>query len=77
LGINNRNLRTFETALETSLKLAEDLPKSLTLVSESGIRSSQDLKLLRDAGFHAFLIGEELMRADDEGKVLRELISGN
>jgi indole-3-glycerol phosphate synthase len=76
LGINNRNLRTFETTLETSLKLAADLPPSMTLVSESGIRTRQDIERLQDAGFHAFLIGEELMRADDEGKILRDLISG-
>lgn len=74
LGINNRNLRTFETTFETSIDLARDLPPSVTLVSESGIRTRQDIDRLRDAGFHAFLIGEELMRAPDEGKALRELI---
>ena len=74
LGINNRNLRTFETTLETSIDLARDLPPSVTLISESGIRTRQDIDRLRDAGFHAFLIGEELMRAPDEGKALRELI---
>ncbi|MBK9312794.1 MAG: indole-3-glycerol phosphate synthase TrpC [Acidobacteria bacterium] len=74
LGINNRNLRTFETTLETSIDLAKDLPPSVTLVSESGIRTRQDIDRLRDAGFHAFLIGEELMRAPDEGKSLREMI---
>jgi indole-3-glycerol phosphate synthase len=74
LGINNRNLRTFHTTLDTSLQLAADLPKSLTLVSESGLRTRADLDLLREAGFHAFLIGEELMRAPDEGVSLRALI---
>ena len=74
LGINNRNLRTFHTTLDTSLQLAADLPKSLTLVSESGLRTRADLDLLRSAGFHAFLIGEELMRASDEGAALRSLI---
>lgn len=74
LGINNRNLRTFETTLETSIDLARDLPPSVTLISESGIRTRQDIDRLRDAGFHAFLIGEEFMRAPDEGKALRELI---
>ncbi|MGH9801996.1 MAG: indole-3-glycerol phosphate synthase TrpC, partial [Blastocatellia bacterium] len=59
LGINNRNLRTFETRLETSLELAAELPKSITLVSESGIRTREDIDRLRAAGFHAFLIGEE------------------
>lgn len=74
LGINNRNLRTFHTTLDTSLQLAADLPKSLTLVSESGLRTRADLDLLCGAGFHAFLIGEELMRAPDEGAALRALI---
>ncbi len=75
LGINNRNLRTFETRLETSLELAAELPKSITLVSESGIRTREDIDRLRAAGFHAFLIGEELMRADDEGAALKALVS--
>ncbi len=75
LGINNRNLRTFETRLETSLELAAELPKSITLVSESGIRTREDIDRLRAAGFHAFLIGEELMRAEDEGAALKALVS--
>jgi indole-3-glycerol phosphate synthase len=74
LGINNRNLRTFVTMLDTSLRLAAGLPKEITLVSESGIRTREDIERLRGAGFHAVLIGEELMRADDEGKALRELL---
>ena len=73
LGVNNRNLRTFVTSLDTSLALAAQLPKSLTLVSESGLKTRADLDLLRDAGFHAFLIGEELMRASDEGAALAAL----
>jgi len=75
LGVNNRNLRTFATTLDTSLLLAARLPKSLTLVSESGIRTRDDIDLLRAAGFHAFLIGEELMRAVDEGAALQALIN--
>lgn len=74
LGVNNRNLRTFEVTLDTSLKLAEQLPKSLTLVSESGLRTREDLDLLRSAGYHAFLIGEEFMRAEDEGMALKKLL---
>ncbi len=76
LGVNNRNLRTFATTLDTSLQLATRLPKSLTLVSESGIRTSADIALLREAGFRAFLIGEEFMRSADEGAALRALITG-
>ena len=74
LGINNRDLRTFETRLETSIELAGDLPKSITVVSESGIRTRQDIERLHKAGFNAFLVGEEFMRADDEGKALRNLL---
>lgn len=75
LGINNRNLRTFETTLETSIELAADLPKTITLISESGIRTREDIDRLRAVGFHAFLIGEELMRADDVGAALKALVS--
>lgn len=74
LGVNNRNLRTFVTTLETSLELAADLPKTLTLVSESGIRTRADIEVLRAAGYHAFLIGEEFMRSADEGAALKTLL---
>jgi len=74
LGINNRDLRTFETTLETSRRLAANLPRQAVLVSESGIRTRADLAYLQEAGFDAFLIGEELMRAPDEGMALRALI---
>jgi indole-3-glycerol phosphate synthase len=75
LGVNNRNLRTFETTLDTSLQLAAQLPRHLTLVSESGIRTRADMDVLRAAGFRAFLIGEELMRSNDEGAALQALVS--
>jgi indole-3-glycerol phosphate synthase len=75
LGVNNRNLRTFHTTLDTSLELARALPPALTLVSESGIRARADIDRLRAAGFHAFLIGEELMRAADEGAALKALVA--
>jgi indole-3-glycerol phosphate synthase len=75
IGVNNRNLRTFETTLQTSFALASGLPGEATLVSESGIRTREDIERLRAAGFHAFLIGEELMKAEDEGKALRDLVS--
>jgi indole-3-glycerol phosphate synthase len=76
IGVNNRNLRTLETTLQTSFNLASELPKEVTLVSESGIRTREDIESLRAAGFHAFLIGEELMRVEDEGKALKELLAG-
>jgi indole-3-glycerol phosphate synthase len=75
LGVNNRNLRTFETTLDTSLTLAAGLPKEITLVSESGIDTRDDIQQLREAGYHAVLIGEKLMRAEDEGAALRELLT--
>jgi indole-3-glycerol phosphate synthase len=75
LGVNNRDLRTFHTSLDTSLELAKDLPPALTLVSESGIRTRADVERLRAAGFHAFLIGEEFMRAADEGAALKALVA--
>ena len=74
LGVNNRNLRTFVTTLDTSLEMAATLPRTLTLVSESGIRTRADIDRLRSAGFHAFLIGEEFMRSSNEGAALRELV---
>lgn len=73
LGVNNRNLRTFVTDIQTSLDLVTSLPDSLTLVSESGIRTRADIERLRDAGYNAFLIGEELMRSGDEQAALLAL----
>jgi len=76
IGINNRNLDTFVTDLGTSLKLAPLLPAGIVKISESGIAGKEDVETLRQAGIHAFLIGETLMRAADMGGKLREL-SGN
>jgi indole-3-glycerol phosphate synthase len=75
IGVNNRNLRTLETTLQTSFALASELPRELTLVSESGIRTREDIERLRAAGFHAFLIGEELMKSEDEGKALKAMLA--
>lgn len=75
LGVNNRNLHTFEVTLETSVRLAEKIPSGIVKVSESGIHSSADVKLLRAAGFHAFLVGEHLMKSPDPAAALRELRS--
>jgi indole-3-glycerol phosphate synthase len=73
IGVNNRNLRTFEVTLETSLRLAERMPAGVLRVSESGIRTRRDIQLLRDAGYNAFLIGERLMESGDARGMLREL----
>lgn len=73
IGINNRDLRTFETSLEHTLALAPRLPADACLVSESGIRSRADMLRLRQAGVRAVLVGETLMRAADVGAKLDEL----
>ncbi len=71
-GVNNRDLATFEVHLETSLELASELPDGAVWIAESGITSRADIDLLREAGFHAFLVGESLMRAADPGLALVE-----
>jgi indole-3-glycerol phosphate synthase len=73
-GVNNRDLRTFDVTLETSLSLADQLPLDAVRVAESGIRSVTDILTLRDAGFHAFLIGESLMRQPLPGDALADLL---
>lgn len=75
LGINNRNLRTFETRLEHTLELADRVPRETLLVSESGIRTRSDVAGLERAGVRAILVGETLMRADDVGAKIRELLA--
>lgn len=71
IGVNNRDLRTFEVSLETSLRLAREAPADAVLISESGLKSSEDLQRLHEAGYRGFLIGETLMRADDPAVALR------
>ena len=73
LGINNRDLRTFEVKLETTLSLMERVPPDKLLVTESGILGPADVKRMRDAGVHAFLVGEAFMRADVPGAALTAL----
>jgi indole-3-glycerol phosphate synthase len=75
LGVNNRNLHNFEVKLETSLRLAERMPAGVTLVSESGIHGNQDVKRLSAAGYHAFLVGEHLMKSADPAAALRSLVA--
>ena len=74
IGINNRDLATFETGLKTSLNLAALIPKGKIVVAESGIRSRKDVETLMQGGIHAFLVGETLMKADDLAKKLKELL---
>jgi indole-3-glycerol phosphate synthase len=75
VGVNNRNLHTFEVTLETSLQLAGKIPASIVKVSESGIHSRADVACLAAAGFHAFLVGEHLMKSEDPAAALKELRS--
>ena len=73
VGINNRNLRTFEVKLQTTLGLFERVPPERLLVTESGILARADVQRMRDANVHAFLVGEAFMRAPDPGAALAEL----
>src|ERR1700722_10773772 len=74
VGVNNRDLKTFAVRLEVSLDLAARLPSAAVHVSESGIETAEDMNRLRAAGFHAFLIGESLMRKTDPGTALENLL---
>ena len=74
IGVNNRDLRTFEVSLETSIMLTREAPAEALLVSESGLNSAEDLKYLYEAGYRGFLIGETLMRADNPEVALRQLL---
>jgi indole-3-glycerol phosphate synthase len=73
LGINNRNLRTFEVTLNTTLGMMAEVPADKLLITESGILQRSDVQTMRDAGVHAFLVGEAFMRAPDPGAALAEL----
>jgi indole-3-glycerol phosphate synthase len=75
VGINNRNLRTFETSLDTTVGLLPRIPADQLVVTESGIRVQDDVKRMRDANVHAFLVGEAFMRAPDPGAELRRLFT--
>jgi indole-3-glycerol phosphate synthase len=75
IGVNNRDLKTFDVRLETSLQLVNQIPAAVVRVAESGISTAEDLARLRSAGFDAFLIGESLMRQPDPGAALAELLA--
>ncbi len=74
IGINNRDLRTFHTDIETTFRLREEIPEDRIVVSESGIYTSTDVASLRAAGVHAMLVGESLMRSKDIGKQMQQLL---
>jgi indole-3-glycerol phosphate synthase len=75
LGINNRNLRTFDVTLQTTLDMLPDVPADRLLVTESGILARDDVTKMRAAGVHAFLVGEAFMRAPEPGLALAELFA--
>lgn len=75
LGVNNRNLRTFEVSLDTTLSLLQDLTDDRLLITESGIATQADVQRLRGAGVQAFLVGEAFMRADEPGAALAQLFA--
>ena len=75
IGVNSRNLRTFEVDLNTALQLGPLIPPGVTRVAESGIQSGGDIARLLAAGYDAFLIGESLMRASDSGAALKQLLA--
>lgn len=75
IGVNNRNLETFEVSIQASLELLKFIPENAVKVSESGIHTGKDLRMLREAGADAVLIGEALMRAESPGGKLREILS--
>ena len=75
VGVNNRNLRTFEVDIQTTLQLQKEVPADRLLVTESGILTQDDVKTMRDAGIHSFLVGEAFMRAPDPGQALARLFA--
>ncbi|HTA24257.1 MAG TPA: indole-3-glycerol phosphate synthase TrpC [Terriglobales bacterium] len=75
IGVNSRNLRTFTVDLQTAFRLASVMPKNVLRVAESGIQSGKDIARLRTAGYHAFLIGESLMKALSPADALRTLVA--
>jgi len=77
IGINNRDLRTFETRLETTLALLKDVPAQRMVITESGILSPADVKRMREAGVHCFLVGEAFMRAQEPGAELERLFGAS
>src|SRR5207253_8013745 len=74
IGVNSRNLKTFQSDSQTLFRLAPKLPHDVLRVAESGLSSGEELRCLGDAGYQAFLIGESLMRADSPGEALRQIV---
>ena len=75
IGVNNRDLRSFEVSLDVSLNLSRMIPKDVLAVSESGIRTADDVQRLSDAGYRAFLVGSHLIRSPSPGVALAQLLN--
>ena len=75
MGVNNRDLKTLQVSLDTSLALASSIPDHVVAVAESGISTGADLRRLREAGYDAFLVGEHFMTAPDPGQALAMLLA--
>ena len=75
IGVNNRNLKTFEVSLQNSIDLVNHIPNDFIKISESGITTTDNIKLLRSQGFQGFLIGESFMKTDNPGKSLEQFIN--
>ena len=75
IGINNRNLKTFEVSLDTTISMLADVPKDRLLITESGITTPADVLRMREAGVNAFLVGEAFMRANEPGEALAKLFA--
>ena len=75
IGVNNRNLKTFEVSLQNSIGLANHIPNDFVKISESGLTATDDIKLLKNHGFQGFLIGENFMKTDNPGESLEQFIN--
>jgi indole-3-glycerol phosphate synthase len=75
IGINNRNLHTFEVSLDNTFELLDQIPGERIVITESGIHSSQDVKAMREKDVHGFLVGEAFMRSDNPGQQLKSFFS--
>jgi indole-3-glycerol phosphate synthase len=75
VGVNNRDLRTFQVSLDTSIDLAREIPQTVIKVSESGIFNAADVHRLRDVGYDGFLVGEHLVKSGDAAQAIRELVA--
>jgi indole-3-glycerol phosphate synthase len=77
IGINNRNLRTFDVSLETTVELMKEIKEDTLIITESGILTADDVNFMREHNIYSFLVGEAFMRQDDPGKALQDIFGVN